>query len=525
MRSRSLIAVLALSASVEAFGAGLVLTDGRNVEIPVDPAATVWLRTPYGSIDVVGIDGNKMSVNIQRYITGTDEQALADGRDAVVTTLEGDSKVRFINTIFPKQRDPRWSAIVNYTVRVPRHLQVKITGEAMDHIRVSQMTGNVTIHAFSGTIILSNIGGASTVETVNGRVIYDYPQRPAANARVQAVNADIDIYAPRDAAFDWIASTFTGNLLTTFDGNDMKGIFIGTTFRGRANNTGGPTLTTSTVSGRVMLLAKGTAPAQARRMVPERRTRQMMLGPDVDLSLPPKTKVQFPIVTGDTDWLFGSNVADISVGEMRGSTRIETGGGEVELGVVYGACVVNSHGGPINLGDIMGPLEAHTKAGDVIIRAARSGGLASTEGGIVRVTYAGAPMNLRSGGGDIVVQQTSGPIDAATRSGDISITMDPRLKTQRVTAKSSQGNVTLVVSPNFAADVDALVETTDDTANSIHSDFNLTLHRETLNGKVRIHATGKINGGGDRVELSAEDGSINIASQVITPMIVATPRP
>ena len=109
-----------------------------------------------------------------------------------------------------------------------------------------------------------------------------------------------------------------------------------------------------------------------------------------------------------------------------------------------------------------------------------------------------------------------------TRSGDINITVSPMLKTNRVLAKSSQGNVTLILSPSFAADIDATVVTDDADANRIRSDFNLSVRRETANGKTRLHATGKINGGGDRIELYAEDGSINISSQVITP--VAPPR-
>src|SRR5256885_3705691 len=324
MRSRSLVAVLALCASAQAFGAQLVQADGRNVELAVDPSATVWINNPRGSVDVFGYDGNKMMVSIQRVITGVDEKAIKDAREVVLTSLEGDSRVRFINAVFPEQRDPRWEAVVNYTVRVPRSLQVKIGAQSMDHIRVAQVMGNVTIHAFSGTIILSNIGGTSTVETVNGRVIYDFPQRPTANARVQAVNADIDIHVPRESPFDWVASTLGGELLTTFDGGDMKGMFNGAVFRGRANAAGGPTLTTSTLAGRITLLAQGTAPSQAKRMVPERRTSQMMLGPDVDPSLPSQKKIQMPIAYGDADWLFGSNVADIIVGETRGNTRIET---------------------------------------------------------------------------------------------------------------------------------------------------------------------------------------------------------
>jgi len=244
---------------------------------------------------------------------------------------------------------------------------------------------------------------------------------------------------------------------------------------------------------------------------------QMPSTPATEPSVPTIRKFQVPIIYMQ-NWQFVSNVMDVAVGEVHGNAHVETGAGEVDLRVVFGTCEVDSGGGPLKLGDLMGPIDVHTDAGDVTINTARQGGTASTDGGLVRVNWAGGPMNLRSGGGDIVVGQTAAPIDAATRSGDINITVSPLLKTNRLSAKSSQGNVTLIVSPSFAADIDATVVTDDSDSNRIRSDFNLIVRRETANGKTRLHATGKINGGGERVELYAEDGSINISSQVITPV-------
>jgi DUF4097 and DUF4098 domain-containing protein YvlB len=515
MKFRFLIAVLALFASVEAFGG--VQVDEASFEALVDLNGSVLLLNAYGSVDVVGGDGNKVVITVQRVINAMNDQALKDAKEVVNTTLEGNASMRVAKTTFPEPRDPRWTAVVNYTVRVPRSVHVKVVGRSMDHIKVSQILGNVTVNAFSGTIILSNLGGASVVDTINGRVIYDFPDRPLANARITAVNADIDIYAPRESAFDWVAETLMGDLLTSFD---MRGLFNGNVYKGHANNSGGPTLTTITFSGRVRLLARGTAPEQARRVS---RTVSAPQGSSNTASLPPVREVKIPIVYRAM-WVYEADVADISIGEIHGSTRIMTGAGEVELGVVFGTANVNSRGGPLTFGDMMGPIDVHTDAGDVTVRVARQGGSASTEGGSVRVTYAGGPMTLRSGGGDIVVQQAAGSIDATTRSGDIGVTLSPLQKTQRVTAKTSQGNVTLVVNPNFAADIDAIVVTEDGDANRIHSDFPLTIRREAYNGKTRIHATGKINGGGERVELVAEDGSINISSQVVSPMVIASPR-
>jgi hypothetical protein len=237
----------------------------------------------------------------------------------------------------------------------------------------------------------------------------------------------------------------------------------------------------------------------------------------------PSQKIQLPFVTGD--WTFAASVADVTVGEVRGSAHVETGAGEVELGTVFGQCIVTSMGGPLNLGDITGILSAHTGAGDVLVRAARMGGEVSTDGGLIRIVYSGGPMTLRSGGGDIIVRQTSGPIDAQTTSGDITITGDPRHRSLRMIAHTMQGNLILNVSPRFGADIDATILTSDPDVNEMHIDFTgLTVRREQVGAKTRIHATGKVNGGGERVELYAEEGDIHISAQTITPVRLANPR-
>ena len=179
----------------------------------------------------------------------------------------------------------------------------------------------------------------------------------------------------------------------------------------------------------------------------------------------------------------------------------------------------------MNLGDIIGPLYAHTGAGDILVQAARQGGQLTTDGGLIRVIYAGGPMLLRSGGGDIIVRQTSGSIDATTTSGDITLTGDPRHKTLKITARTMQGNVILNVSPRFGADIDATILTSDPDVNEMHIDFTgLTVRREQVGAKTRIRATGKINGGGERVELYAEEGDIHISAQTIASVQLANPK-
>ena len=102
MRVRILIPVLALCASVEAMAG--VQIEQNTFEAVVDPTGSVWVTNPYGSIDIVGTDSNKVEITIQRIINAADDQAAKEAREALVTIFGGDTRVRTIKTVFPEPR-------------------------------------------------------------------------------------------------------------------------------------------------------------------------------------------------------------------------------------------------------------------------------------------------------------------------------------------------------------------------------------------------------------------------------------
>jgi len=174
---RTFIAVAVLLSSAQLFGASFATSSRVSREFAVDPAGSVWIDNPFGSIDVVGGEGNIVSVNAERTLTAPDPITLKEASDAVALSFEGDTKVRLIRTLLPPMRNARWSVIVNYVIRVPRGVNVKIGGsKSAEHIRVANVNGSVTINGFSGIVMMENVVGASVVNMVNGRITYDYTQ-------------------------------------------------------------------------------------------------------------------------------------------------------------------------------------------------------------------------------------------------------------------------------------------------------------------------------------------------------------
>jgi DUF4097 and DUF4098 domain-containing protein YvlB len=506
MRQPPFLAAAVLFLALPLSAANKVYVDGPITKTyPLDIAGTFWIDNPEGTIEIAGVDGAKTTITAVTTIIAVDGDGRDEARENTKLSFDCNNPHQcYVKTIVPQVRSPRWSSSVKYTVKVPRTVHVRVLTTRAESVHVANIMGNVTVKAFTGAIVLDNVTGASIVESVNGSVVYNYALKPVSHAQINAINASIEVHLPADSNFDWVADTLRGDLWTTLP---LRGRWAGRVFRGSVNAPGGPTLTTGTMLGRVAVLANGESRAAARSV----RTLVPEVG-DAVAVVPQMMRVQIPTVQGPTEIV--QRLADINIGEARGALRVYTGAGAIELGTVYGECTATSLGGPISITEAMANLIAHTGVGRILVRAARVGGTITTDGGLVEVLYTGGPTTLRSGGGDIVVRQAAGPIDAETHSGDITVSSDPTQKTQRISAHTGRGNVTINLSPRFHADIDATVLTSDADAEAIYSDFKgLQIRKEQVGGgRTKVRATGKINGGGERLELYAEDGTIHISS-------------
>ncbi|MEO8216078.1 MAG: DUF4097 family beta strand repeat-containing protein [Acidobacteriota bacterium] len=526
---RILIAcTLILSAAGELRAAGMkkAATERIVQSFPMEANGGLVVANPIGSVEVVGTSGNSLEVDALWTVRAIDDKALADGKRLSRPQLGGTPGLRSLRSLYEPGRDRRWSAAVTYRLRVPRTVDVEITSHSGDSLQVTNVSGNVVVKNVNGNITLSSVIGTMRVESINGDITVNYPVTPTVNARFGTVNGDIRVVTPRNSQLVWHAETLNGDFLTTLP---VRGGFQrqdnGTVFQGSLNGAPSPFIVTSTMTGRAWLLSDTTQVAAARSVLPREEQPGGPIGPTPEtqqalrrvsstLLVQPPTASSFVAQQNlfNGDFKFATTVGNIFVAEVTGDADIMTRAGEIVLGRVLGTCSVASMGGPLNLGDIVGPLTARTAAGDIHVRAARRGGLVSTEGGNVQVIVAGGPIRLYSGGGDIVLRQASGPVlQAETKSGDIFITIDPKLRSNPVAAVSIGGNIVLTIPPGFRADLELIVDTLGPEMNRIHTDFGgMSVTREQIGPKTRIRAVGKLNGGGDRIQLTVDEGDIQI---------------
>ena len=467
---------------------------------------TFILDNPSGNVVITAKDTPDVEAMIFKRVDGTDLDAVEEGRRQTQLIIGGNDKTRTLRMAIAPGATKEWQASVAWNIRVPRGATVRVITTTGDHIRISGVRGGVQAKNFNGQIVLEDVIGPAIAESVNGSIFFIAPALRG-NVLLTSVNGDITATVPRGAGFRWVAETVKGDIRTHFP---ARGAFINNTFTGTVNAPGGPTLRTLSLMGSVQVYAGG---------VPVRLAQSVRRAQPTPMPVRSGAPQQQRIVG---DFTFRTTLGDVRVQEVTGKVDIFTGAGEVQLGSSGGAAKVHSRGGPLQFGEVGGPIDASTRAGDILIDSARRGGAIQTNGGTIRLLYTSGPTRLYSGGGDIHVRQAAASVEAITESGDIAIAVDATLKTQKVDAKTSKGNIMLNVSPQFGADIEATILTSDPDADQILSDIpGLSISREQVAGKTRVHATGKLNGGGEKIVLQATDGDIRISTGPVAPTVVS----
>ena len=472
------------------------------------PNGTFVLDNPVGNITIVGKDTPGIDALLLKAVGGTSAAAIEEGRQQTSLIIGGDEKGRLLRMALSRNPKSGWSASVEWRIAMPRTANLRVLSGASGRVHISGMRGSVQVKNFNGHIVLEDVTGATTADSVNGSISYRSPG-VRNNVMLTSVNGNVTAYVPADAGFRWVADTVKGDIRTNLR---PRGAFFGHVFRGSINAPGGPTLSTGSLMGNVQLLGVGKPlPAVASLNKAPRTLAPVRMGGVVS--------PQGPV---PDFFKYATNLGDVRVPEILGDADVFTGAGEVQLGAVSGACKVRSNGGPLQLGEILGALTAFTGAGDILVDSARRGGEIRTNGGTIRLLYNSGPTKLFSGGGDISVRQAAAPINAETNSGDIFIALDTSSKSERIEAKTTKGNVILNVAPQFGADVEATIFTSDPDSDTIVSDIpGLSISREQVNGRTRVRATGKIGGGGEKVVLQATDGDIRISTGPVPPTVVS----
>ena len=261
------------------------------------------------------------------------------------------------------------------------------------------------------------------------------------------------------------------------------------------------------------------------------------------------------IVLNDLTGVISVNTAggDFSFSDISGRLSAKTSGGDVNLENIFAEADIKTSGGDIIVKHSTNRLNANTSGGDILIEEADGSVNAATSGGDIKVDdFKGDQLSLHTNGGDIELvgihgvmsantnggdisgRNFTGQIQAMTNGGDISlrdvkapataantggdieleITLTDFSKPHNINLKSTAGDITLILPEKLPATITAEIQQfgkkSADERGDIYSDFPLTKSVDDETGGKIIRSTGKINGGGDAIDIRVQSGDIYI---------------
>ena len=208
---------------------------------------------------------------------------------------------------------------------------------------------------------------------------------------------------------------------------------------------------------------------------------------------------------------------DISLVSAKKDVNLHTSGGDIDLRDISGRLEASTSGGNIGVERCSGEVSVSTSGGDIILRNTGGSTRAMTSGGDVQASNIDGGIVAKTSGGDLVLSDIRGPIDGSTSGGDVraSLSLTDFSKPHPVTLHSSGGSIELSIPEKLPATVRAEIIMDRRGWGSfdqyeIISDFPLTMTKDHEGGREIIRAEGKLNGGGDLIDLSTSSGNIEI---------------
>ncbi len=194
---------------------------------------------------------------------------------------------------------------------------------------------------------------------------------------------------------------------------------------------------------------------------------------------------------------------DVTVTNVDGVLRVDTGAGAVNTRGTRGELVVDTGSGQVNVGGATGPVSVDTGSGDVNVAGVRGDRLVvdTGSGGIRARDLSVATLSCDTGSGAVELADVSARrIAVDTGSGSVEIALTAPC--EEIVVDTGSGDVTVRVPRGFGAEV-----AFDSGSGDFRTDLPVTIQR-----RERGTFRGRVGEGGARVAVETGSGSLRLAS-------------
>jgi hypothetical protein len=201
---------------------------------------TVVVANINGGVKVMGYDGDKILLTVEKIITAKTPERLEKGKadvklgvindiDTIIFYMDGTCN-RFEKHRNRNARHSSWGYVgnngdnkscvdeygyeMNFIVRVPQKVHVTVSTINDGDIVVENVHGKVSADNINGAIKLANLTQAATASTINGNVDVAYLNNPDKDCRFYTLNGDINANFQKGLSASMSFESYNGSFYT-----------------------------------------------------------------------------------------------------------------------------------------------------------------------------------------------------------------------------------------------------------------------------------------------------------------------
>lgn len=232
MKKLSLISTILSIMCLQCFAQEHKEKINKEFALPSKDNGVLILANINGSIDVEGYDGDKIILEIEKYIYADEESDLQKGikEMGVEFDLKGDSLYAYLKGPFQVRfqyggwqysgnwEDRNYDYKFDFKIKVPNSLNLQVSTVNKGYVNVSNIDArSIKTNNVNGKITLHKISGETRAHTVNGDIKVTYTKNPEGKSSFRTINGDIEVFCLKSLSTSIGFDTMNGDMFTDFE--------------------------------------------------------------------------------------------------------------------------------------------------------------------------------------------------------------------------------------------------------------------------------------------------------------------
>jgi hypothetical protein len=198
----------------------------KSFAMPASGAKSLEIDNVFGSIEVTAEATDKVEMTVVRTNRAESKEKLEKAKEEVTLDIsqDGGALEVYVNGPFRchcddcrhSRDDDGYVVKMDFQVRVPRDIEVRVKTVNEGHVRVRGTNGEFSVRNVNGDIEMDNVSGSGTARTVNGPVKVSFQQNPKENSDFKTVNGNVELKFAHDLSADFRFKTFNGAIYSDF---------------------------------------------------------------------------------------------------------------------------------------------------------------------------------------------------------------------------------------------------------------------------------------------------------------------